>query len=274
MVRIRTWFVVVVVAALVVCRPSAQTSSYRVGPKDVLAIAVFGHPELSGKLTVAADGTIAFPLLGPLNAAQRTSAEIVEELVTRLSDGFLKKPQVSVDVVEYLSQRIFVIGEVRTPGLLPLTGSTTLLEALSRAGSLTEQAGGEVLVLRPVSAQAASPVVPGQAGVTELGRVNVQQLRSGTLPANIELRDGDTIFVPRAAVVHVLGNVKSPGPYRFESGLTAIRAIYLAGGVSELGTTGRIEITRLIDGRETQIKAKPDDVLKPDDTVIVGTRRF
>jgi polysaccharide biosynthesis/export protein len=274
MVRIRTWFVVVAVAALVVGRPIAQTSSYRVGPKDVLAIAVFGHPELSGKLTVAADGTIAFPLLGPINAGQRTSAEIAEDLVARLSDGFLKKPQVSVDVVEYLSQRIFVIGEVRTPGLLPLTGSTTLLEALSRAGSLTEQAGGEVLVLRPLLAQAASPVVPGQVGVTELGRVGVQQLRSGTLPANIELRDGDTIFVPRAAVVHVLGNVKSPGAYRFEVGLTAIRAIYLAGGVSELGTTGRIEITRLIDGRETQLKAKPDDVLKPDDTVIVGTRRF
>jgi polysaccharide biosynthesis/export protein len=273
--RTPTLLVAVVIATFLAGRLGAQTSdAYRVGPRDVLAIAVFGHPELSGKMTVAADGTVTFPLLGPLNVSERTTAEIAADLVGRLSDGILKKPQVSVEIAEYMSRRIFVIGEVRTPGLLALNGSTTLLEALSRAGSLTEEAGGEVLVLRPTAAPAASPVVPGQAGVTELGRVSVQELRSGTLPANIDLRDGDTVFVPRAELVRVLGNVRSPGAYRFEPGLTALRAVYLAGGVSELGTTGRLEITRIIRGRETKLKAKPEDRVQPGDTVIVGTRRF
>jgi polysaccharide export outer membrane protein len=254
---------------------SAQTpETYRVGPRDVLTVAVFAHPELSGKLTVAPDGTISFPLIGSINAKDRTAAEIAGDLAAKLSDGFLKKPQVSVDIVEYLSRRIFVIGEVRTPGPQSLTGSTTLLESLARAGSMTEEAGGEVVLLRPPQSQSPGPVVPGQTGVTELTRVTVQQLRSGTLPTNVELQSGDTIFVPRAETVHVLGNVKTPGGYRFEPGLTAIRAIYLAGGVSDMGTTGRIEITRIVEGRETKLKAKADDLLKPGDTVIVGTRRF
>jgi polysaccharide export outer membrane protein len=265
----------VVVIAAIATRAGAQSpESYRVGPKDVLTVAVFGHPELSGKMTVAPDGTISFPLLGSIKANDRTTAEIAGDLVAKLSDGFLKKPQVSVDIVEYLSRRIFVIGEVRTPGPQSLTGSTTLLESLARAGSLTEEAGGEIVLLRPPQSQSPGPVVPGQTGVTELTRVTVQQLRSGTLPANVELQSGDTIFVPRAETVHVLGNVKTPGGYRFEPGLTAIRAIYLAGGVSDMGTTGRIQITRIVDGKETKLKAKADDLLKPGDTVIVGTRRF
>jgi polysaccharide export outer membrane protein len=251
------------------------SATYRVGPKDVLAISVWGHAELSGKYSVAQDGTLSFPLLGSIKVGERTQPEIEAEFVSRLSDGFLRKPQVSVEVVQYLSQRIFVIGEVRTPGPIPLTGSTTLLETLARAGSLTEQAGGEVVLLRPRPGRSAGgPIAPGQDGVTELGRITVQQLRSGSISVNVPLQDGDTIFVPRAEVIHVLGNVKNPGSYTFTPGLTAIRAVYLAGGVSDLGTTGRIEVMRVVDGRETKQKTKPDELLKAGDTVIVGARRF
>ena len=66
----------------------------------MLAISVFGHPELSGKLTVAPDGTILFPLIGPIKASERTTTEIGQDLVARLSDGLLRKPQVSVDVAD------------------------------------------------------------------------------------------------------------------------------------------------------------------------------
>jgi polysaccharide biosynthesis/export protein len=266
---------VAVFATLFAAAPglAQQTDSYKVGPKDVLSVSVFNHPELTRKVTVGGDGTISFPLLGSFAAVDRTTSEIASDIATKLSDGFLRNPQVTVEVAEYVSRRIFVIGEVRTPGPLTLNGATTLLEALARAGSLTEQAGGEVLLLRPPT-QGGGPTVPGQAGVSELSRVSVQQLRSGNLPANVPLQDGDTIFVPRAELIHVLGNVKTPGAYRFEPGLTAIRAIYLAGGVSEMGSTGRITITRTVDGKETKLKAKEDDPIKPGDTLIVGTRRF
>ena len=116
----------------------------------------------------------------------------------------------------------------------------TLLEALARAGSLTEQAGGEIVVLRASADQTApGPLAPGQSGVAELGRTSVQQLRSGALVTNLALRDGDTIFIPRAEPIFMLGQVRNPGAYTVQSGLTILRAISLAGGTTALGSTGR-----------------------------------
>jgi polysaccharide export outer membrane protein len=270
-----------VIASLVLASLSASVQAqwqdaYRVGPKDVLGISVWGHAELSGKYTVAADGSLSFPLIGSVKAAKLTVSEIEAEIVSRLADGYLRKPQVSVEIAEYLSQRVFVIGEVRSPGPIVLTGSTTLLEALARAGSMTEQAGGEVVILRPRSGQsAAGPLPLGQDDATELGRVGVQQLRSGSISVNVPLRDGDTIFVPRAETIYVLGNVNNPGAYTIESGVTTVlRAISLAGGMSQLGSTRRVRITRIVNGRKVELKATLDDLLKPGDIVTVRTRLF
>lgn len=249
--------------------------AYRVGPNDVLSVSVFRHPELSGKFPVAADGTLSLPLVGSVPVAGQTVSDIATVLVSRFAAGYLKKPQIAVEVVEYLSHRVFVIGEVRLPGPIPLTGSTTLLEVLARA-SMTEQAGGEVVLLRPRSGQsAAGPLVPGQNDAAEVARVSVQRLRSGSIVANLPLQDGDTIFVPRAESVFVLGLVNNPGPYPIEPGVTTVTtAISLAGGTTPLGSTGRVRIVRIVDGKRVEERAKLDTLLKPGDTVIVGARLF
>jgi polysaccharide export outer membrane protein len=247
---------------------------YRLGPKDSLTIVVFGHEELSGKFTVAADGSLAFPLIAPIQAADRTVPEVQAELAERLGNGFLKSPRVSVEISQYVSQRVFVMGEVHTPGAVSLTGPMTLLEVLARSGSLTEQAGGDVVILRDANHVSSLPLAPGQAGASELGRVSVQELRRGAAVANMTLRDGDTVFVPRAENVYVLGLVNRPGPYMLESGLTVLRALSLAGGTTSLGSTGRMRITRVIDGKRTEMKAHLDDVLLPGDTITVGARWF
>jgi polysaccharide export outer membrane protein len=238
---------------------------------------VWGHPELSGKFTIGDDGILSFPLVGQLTVAGRVASEVETELTTRLADGFLKDPRVSIEIQQYLSQRIFVIGEVRSPGPIPLTGAMTLLEALARAGSLTEQAGGEVVVLRPAAdrvADGSGPLAPGQNGATELGRTSVQELRSGKLAANLVLRDGDTIFIPRSEPFFMLGQVRNPGAYTAQSGLTILRAISMAGGTTSLGSTGKIRIVRIVDGVKKEFKAKLDDGVKAGDTIFVGTRLF
>jgi polysaccharide export outer membrane protein len=196
-------------------------------------------------------------------------------LVTRLSDGYLKRPQVDVQVVEYLSQRVFVIGEVRLPGAITLTGSTTLLEALAHA-AVTEQAGGQVVLLRPDPKKLGmGPVVPGQEGVTEIGRVSVQQLRTGSIVVNEQLQNGDTIFVPRAETIFVLGQVNKPGPYTIEAGATTVMtAISMAGGTTPLGSTGRVRVVRVVDGERVEQRANLDDVVKAGDTITVGARLF
>jgi len=270
-------FSLLLVSASTSARAQGQTpgDSYKVGAKDVLSVSVFGHTELSGKFSVAGDGRLSLPLVGSIPVSGRTVSAIEAELVTRYSDGYLKRPQIAVQVVEYLSQRVFVIGEVRSPGAITLTGSTTLLEALAHA-AVTEQAGGQVVLLRPGSRESATgPVVPGQSGVTEIGRVSVQQLRTGSMTVNVPLEDGDTIFVPRAETVFVLGQVNKPGPYTIEPGATTVMtAISMAGGTTALGSTGRVKVVRLVDGERVEERAKLDDLVKAGDTITVGARLF
>ena len=124
-----------------------QVNNYVVGPQDVLTIALFDQQDLSGKYTVEADGTFTFPLIGRVKAGGLTLRSVEEALRKELSNGFFKNPQVSVAVEQYRSQRVFVVGEVRAPGTYPLTGDTTLIEALARAGSTSENASGEVAPL-------------------------------------------------------------------------------------------------------------------------------
>jgi polysaccharide biosynthesis/export protein len=253
----------------------APGTDYRVGPKDVLVVSVFRHADLSGKFLVSADGAITLPLVGAVPVAGQTVSEIEAGLTARFAQGYLRQPQISVEVATYQSQRVFVIGEVRLSGPLTLNGSMTLLEVLSQA-SMTEEAGGEILILRPESPTSpGGPVVPGQQGVTEVGRLSVQQLRSGSVAANLPLRNGDTVFVPRAEAVFVLGQVNRPGQYTMQDHPTTVSmAIALAGGPTQLGSTRRVRIIRIVDGKRVEERAGLDDVLQHGDTVTVGARLF
>ncbi len=256
-------------------RAAVPQTEYVVGVPDVLSITVWGEAALSGKYIVGADGDVVFPLVGRVKVAGLTIRAIERDLKARLSEGLIKDPQVAVEVAEYRSQRVFVIGEVQTPGALPLTGTTTLLEALARAGSLTDRAGGDLLLLRPPeSGKAASPVLPGAPGVSEITRVNIQELQVGAVSSNLALRDGDTIFVPRAESIDVLGQVVAPGRYTFEKGLTVLRAISLAGGVTRLGSSKRVKIIRIVNGKKSERSARLDDKVQPGDTLLVQTRLF
>src|SRR3954451_21584517 len=102
---------------------SAQTAGdYVIGPQDVLAIQVFDQADLGGKYTVETDGTFSFPLVGRITAGGLTLRTLEGELRKKLADGYFRTPQVSVAVEQYRSQRVFVVGEVRNPGPVPLTG--------------------------------------------------------------------------------------------------------------------------------------------------------
>ncbi len=112
--------------ALIFAVPArAQVTNYIVGPQDVLTIALFDQQDLSGKYTVEADGSFTFPLIGRLQAGGLTLRQVEQALRTRLADGFFKNPQVSVSVDQYRSRRVFVVGEVRTPGPYPIASDMT-----------------------------------------------------------------------------------------------------------------------------------------------------
>lgn len=251
----------------------AQTAvSYVIGPQDVLSITVFDQTTLSSKYTVEADGTFTFPLVGRVKAAGLTLRDFEGELKRLLADGYFKDPQLSVAIDEYRSQRLFVVGEVRQPGPVALAGGMTLIEVLARAGSMLPSASGEVLVVRPKGG-ANGPRLP-DAEASEVIRVSLKELESGARTQNVQLRDGDTIFVPQAPFLYVFGQVRNPGSYPIQRDMTVLQALALAGGVTETGAMNRIRIVRIVDGQKKEIRVKPTDIVKGGDTLIVPERFF
>jgi len=173
-------------------------------------------------------------------------------------------------VQTYRSHLVYVLGEVAKPGSVPLPDARTLVEVLARAGPLLPGAGGEVIVLRPRPDAAANGPAE-EAAASEVIRVDLSRLQAGALENNVALRPGDTVLVPKAARVFVSGQVKKPGAFPLTAGLTVRQAISLAGGF-EHGGRPSVHIVRSVDNRSQQVKAGLDEVLRPDDTIVVGER--
>jgi polysaccharide export outer membrane protein len=248
---------------------------YLVGPQDVLSITVFNEPALSGRFTVESDGTINYPLVGRVAVAGKTLRAIQEDLTRRLAAGYLVNPQVTVLVEQYRSQSIFVMGEVRQPGKHIITGALSLLEALSQAGGPTAAAGTEVIVRRPKDPDAPpGPVDPTDDTRSDVvARVSLQDVQTGRA-THVTIRDGDTIFVPKAEMFFVTGHVRSPGSYVWEKGMTVQKAISLAGGITERGARNRIKIIRIVDGQRKEFRVTMTDLVLPNDTIEVPQRYF
>ncbi len=270
----RAWAIVccaIVLSASMAGR-AQSAADYIIGAQDVLAVQLYDQPEIGGKYTVEADGTFSFPLIGRIKAGGLTLRAFETELRRRLADGYFRNPQVSVAVEQYRSQRVFVMGEVRAPGPVALSGGMTLIEALARAGSTLPDASGEVAVVR-APAGARGPLTPDK-GAAEIFRASIRDLEAGVLKQNIELRDGDTIFVSRADSVYVFGQVKNPGAYAVRRDTTVLQALSLAGGVTENGALNRVRVVRVVNGEKRELKLKLTDLVKAGDTLIVPERYF
>jgi polysaccharide export outer membrane protein len=261
-------------ALLLAAAPAAAQTDYTIGAQDVLTITVYNQEDLSGKFTVDADGTLTFPLIGRVKAGGLTLRGLEEDLRKRLADGYLRTPQVSVSMQQYRSQRIFVMGEVRSPGAYQLTGDMTIIEAIARAGSTTPQAADEVMIVRPREGKAADGPILATDDHSEVIRINLREIQEGALSKNVQLLDGDTLVVQKARSVYVFGQVRAPGAYPVDKDTTVLQALSLAGGVTDRGSTGRIKIVRTVDGKKKELKVKLTDIVEPGDTVIVAERFF
>jgi len=181
--------------------PAPQfVATYKVGASDVLGIKVFGEEELSNKYTVDTDGSITFPLIGRFQVGGKTTREIEEGLTKALVPDWLKRGQVSVEIAQYRSRSIFVMGEVRNPGRYSIEGPMTLLEVIANAGSTTATASNTIIVQRykdGLVAAVAAPAMPGDDRSAEVLRISLDDLREGRLSANLLLQDSDTIIVPQ-----------------------------------------------------------------------------
>lgn len=258
---------------------TAQTSSsaeqrkdYVVGAQDVLKVTVFDEPQLSGTFRVDLDGSFTYPFLGRIKAVGQNLRSIEAELARLLADGYVRRPQVAIEVEQYRSRSIFVVGEVRSPGKYALAGEMTLIEALAQAGSTTPAAGSEAMILHPADPSRPEQAEPGATPDSRTTRVNLTDLQSGKILNNVMLREGDTVFIPKAERFFVTGHVRTPGAYTYERGMTVLQAISLAGGLSEKGSDRGIKVVRLVNGYKREITVKLTDVVQANDTLVIRQR--
>ncbi|MGF1649645.1 MAG: polysaccharide biosynthesis/export family protein [Hyphomicrobiaceae bacterium] len=157
-----------------------ESRSYKIGPMDVLEVTGFKVSELSRSVQVSEAGSINFPLVGDMPAAGRTAGEVERDLTQRLGARYLQNPQVTVQVREFNSQRVTIEGSVKKPGVYPIQGRLTLLQALATAGGFTELATSTVVVFRTTDGQRAG------------ARFDLDEIRAGTTP-DPELKAGDVV---------------------------------------------------------------------------------
>jgi polysaccharide export outer membrane protein len=217
-----------------------EQDEYRLGRNDVLDINFIGHPEIAGRLshqgtplgtTIRKDGNVWLPMIGAIPAAGTTITEF-EDTLRKSAAKFYVDPQVSVEILSHESQKFFVVGEVRTPGVFPVDGDTTLLEALALAGGVPETGdlmGGTIV-------RDGKPLP-----------IDLERLRSGDLSRNVFMRAGDVVFVPDNAdqKVFVLGEVKEPGIVRIERGkISLAEAIASVGGPTPAKSRRELAVIR------------------------------
>ena len=161
-------------------------NAYRIGNQDVLEITVFKVPELSKIAQVSESGSVTYPLIGELTASGRTTQELERDLTVRLSAKYLQKPQVTVMVKEYNSQRVLVDGAVTKPGVYPVQGRSSLMQLIASSGGLTPNAETTVVVFRTVE------------GKRSAAKFDVDEIRSGKIEDPI-VRAGDVIVASSSA---------------------------------------------------------------------------
>jgi len=256
-------FLVIAAAVLVsLAQATAPPEDYRLGAGDLLRIIVFDHDEFNAEARISQTGNITFPLVGevPVAGLSTRGAELL--LARRLIDGgFVKRPQVSVLVSEYQSQKVSVMGQVVKPGQYPLDSSKKVLDALALAGGvLNDTAADEVTLVRADG----SRVV-----------IDLQRLFDGDPAVNLGVNDADTVFVAHAPQFYIYGQVQHPGQYRLGRNTTISQAIAIGGGLTPRGTQ-RGAIVKRVDasGKERKYPLRDDDVLQPNDVLLIKTSLF
>jgi polysaccharide biosynthesis/export protein len=254
--------------------PPGTQARYQIGPDDTLRVTVFEADNLTGTYRVDTDGFVTFPLLGRIPAGGLTVGAFQDKLRTALANGYIRNPQVRVEVEEYKSQSVFVSGEVRAPAEIRMSGGMTLLKALAQAGSPTSSASSELTIARPKKVPPGTPPPPaGSPEATEVIRVNWRDLQVGKA-SDVVLQDGDVIYVPKAQTFYIQGFVRNGGSYVLEPGTTVEQAIALAGGITDRGTTRGIKATRNSNGRSIEVSLTLSDLVKAGDVITIKQRLF
>jgi polysaccharide export outer membrane protein len=244
---------------------NADSSLLRLGSGDLLEVSVYNVPELTTKARIGTSGDVYLPLIDYVHVGDLTVEEAQALIQKRLEDGgFVRGAHVTIFIDESASQGVTILGDVVKPGIYPALGDRKLYDLISAAGGFTPSAGRKVSIIRQHS----------QTGAIT---VNLPRNLADDLQDNIEILPGDTITVPRAPVIYVVGDVGHPAGFLVDNGsLTVLQALALAGGTNRTakiggariihkGPTGmtetKVPLKKMLEAKAPDINLQADDIL-------------
>lgn len=247
----------------------AQPADYRLealGMGDMIRVSVFRNPDLTTEARVSERGTIMFPLIGEISVTGLTPTQVSKQIADKLRAGrFVVDPEVTVSIAQVNSRQVAVLGNVQKPGRYPLDATTAkVTDLIALAGGIAPTGSDQITVMTT------------RDGRTERREIDLAaMIRSGDLTQNLELQAGDTIYVGRAPMIYVTGEVTRAGAYRVEKDMTVMQAIALGGGITPRGTERGIRIHRKNgDGQIHRMEAKLTDPVQTDDVIFVRESLF
>lgn len=222
---------------------------YVLGPEDVLQVDVLGRSDFDTKTKIGSDGKIQLPLLGSVQASDRTVLQLRDQIRQALeTGGYFKKPIVEVMVVSYASRYVTVLGAVSSPGLIPMDRPYRLSEIIARVGGARQDGADHVIVRSKTGEKSYA----------------IKDLATGDDAHDPYVQPGDKIFVPTADIFFIKGQVKAPGTYPLIPHMTLLMAIARGGGLTDLGSDSDIKVVRKnvpITPKDLSMEILPDDVI-------------
>lgn len=251
-----------ILAAAILC--SGATASLAadavLSPGDVLKVSVFGNPDLSMEAKIDDEGDITYPLIGKVVLAGLSPPAAEKKIADLLIKGaFLRNPDVHISVPLLQSQQVSVLGQVNKPGRYAIDGKHSVTDIIAMAGGVSPEGGDTATVVRT------------RDGKTDRQIVDlIDIVRSADMKKNLDLKNGDVVYVERAPKFYIYGEVQHPGGYRLERNMTVLQAISIGGGLSARGTERGIRVKRVDDHGNLQVMdAKHGDLLQANDVVYV-----
>ena len=264
-------------AMLMPAAPQADAASYSINKGDMLSIYVYRQEDMNVKVRVDDSGFIRFPIAGRIQAVGKTPSQIEGIIAGALRKNGFESPEVVVSVESFAPRKVYVLGEINGQSNftldIPQGGEITAMQAISQAGGLAPSADVSKIVVRRLSA----------GGKTTMLNVPAREIISGKNVSDILLNPSDTVVVPKAKPISVLGTVKNPGEFYAtpENPLTVSRAIALAGGVERPKSLSKIRVSRgqqsfLVNIQKLLEDGIPgsDMELEPGDVVYVPETRW
>ncbi len=242
----------------------SQAADNLLGTGDLLHITVYGNADLTTDTRITASGMISFPLVGEVSVGGISVPMAEHKIAKLLADGkFIQRPQVNIIVMQVVSQQVSVLGEVQKPGRYPLDRPSTLTDMLANAGGIGPNGSDQVTLISANN---------GRSDRQEYDLRNV--LRKDGVP-DVLLSSGDIIYVPRAPVFYIYGEVQRPGAFRLERNMIVAQALATGGGLTARGTERGLRIKRRNgNGVLETISADVTTPLLPDDVVQVQESFF